>query len=141
MSLIDLQFLNSVLQHYHTSLVEHMKQWNEAQPIFLQIRQQLIGLILKRIVAEGEALPSVRQVSTDLSVNPLTVTKAYQSLVDLNVIEKRRGLGMFVVEGAREKLLAHEKDKFLKEDWPRVMQQIAELELDPEALIKSETEK
>ena len=118
-----------------------MKQWNEAQPIFLQIRQQLIGLILKRIVAEGEALPSVRQVSTDLSVNPLTVTKAYQSLVDLNVIEKRRGLGMFVVEGAREKLLAHEKDKFLKEDWPRVMQQIAELELDPEALIKSETEK
>lgn len=118
-----------------------MKQWNETQPIFLQIRQQLITMILNRAVAEGDALPSVRQVSTDLSVNPLTVTKAYQSLVDLEVVEKRRGLGMFVVEGARAKLLAHEKEKFLREDWPRVMQQIAALELDPEELLKTETPK
>lgn len=122
-------------------MVLQMKQWNETQPIFVQIRQQLIALILNRTVAENEALPSVRQISTDLSVNPLTVTKAYQSLVDLGMVEKKRGLGMFVVEGARTKLLAHEKDKFLKEDWPRVMQQITELELDPAELLNREENK
>lgn len=122
-------------------MVLQMKQWNETQPIFVQIRQQLIALILNRTVAENEVLPSVRQISTDLSVNPLTVTKAYQSLVDLGMVEKKRGLGMFVVEGARTKLLTHEKDKFLKEDWPRVMQQIAELELDPAELLNREENK
>lgn len=114
-----------------------MTQFNDAQPIFLQIRQRIIEMILKRSVAEGDALPSVRQISADLSVNPLTVTKAYQSLVDLGVVESRRGMGMYVNAGAREKLLAHERQKFLEEDWPRIRQQIKALELDPAQLLNS----
>ena len=108
----------------------NMNQWNETQPIFLQIRQQLIEMILNGTISDGEAMPSVRQISTDLSVNPLTVTKAYQSLVDLDVVVKKRGLGMFVEDKARTKLLAHERSKFLKEDWPRIRAQIEALELD-----------
>jgi len=112
-----------------------MTAWNDTQPIFIQIRQRLIDMILKRSVGEGEALPSVRQVAVDLSVNPLTVTKAFQSLVDLGVVEKRRGLGMFVAPAARGRLLAHEREAFLAEEWPRVMHRIAALELDIETLL------
>jgi GntR family transcriptional regulator len=115
-----------------------MSQFNDSQPIFLQIRQRVVEMILKKAVAEGEALPSVRQIATDLSVNPLTVTKAYDGLVDIGVVESRRGMGMYVNPGAREKLLAHERQKFLAEDWPRVMAQIKALELDPAALLKEE---
>ena len=107
-----------------------MNKWNETQPIFLQIRQQLIEMVLNGTISHGEAMPSVRQISTDLSVNPLTVTKAYQSLVDLDVVVKKRGLGMFVEGNARAKLLDHERSKFLKEDWPRIRAQIEALELD-----------
>ena len=115
-----------------------MPHWNDTQPIFLQIRQQLIEMILKHTIAEGEALPSVRQIAMDLSVNPLTVTKAYQSLVDLDVVEKKRGLGMFVTEGSRAKLLAHERAKFINEDWPRIRAQIEALELDINTLLGKE---
>ncbi len=87
-------------------------------------------MILNGQVPEGEALPSVRQAATELEVNPLTVTKAFQSLVDLGVVEKRRGLGMYVTEGARGQLLAHERENFLKEEWPRIKKQIEALELD-----------
>lgn len=114
-----------------------MTQWNETQPIFLQIRQQVIDLILNGTVPEGEALPSIRQASADLSVNPLTVTKAYQSLVDVGVIEKKRGLGMYVTTGARKALLAHERETFLTEEWPRVKKQIEALELDLKDLLQS----
>ncbi|WP_136658861.1 GntR family transcriptional regulator [Nitratireductor sp. XY-223] len=107
-----------------------MTHWNESQPIFLQIRQRLIEMILRGTIPEGGALPSVRQIAVDLSVNPLTVTKAYQSLVELDVVEKRRGLGMYVADKARAKLLAHERAKFLTEDWPRIRAQIEALELD-----------
>ena len=113
-----------------------MSQFNDSQPIFLQIRQRIAEMILKKSVTEGDALPSVRQIATDLSVNPLTVTKAYDGLVDLGVVESRRGMGMFVREGARDKLLTHEREKFLSEDWPRVMAQIRALELDPASLLK-----
>ncbi len=112
-----------------------MTHFNETQPIFLQIRQQLIEMILTSTVAEGEALPSVRQIAMDLSVNPLTVTKAYSSLVDLDVVSKKRGLGMYVAERARAKLLAHERNKFLAEDWPRIKAQIDALELDLKDLL------
>ncbi len=112
-----------------------MNQWNENQPIFVQIRSQIAALILNEVTAEGEALPSVRQIATDLSVNPLTVTKAYQSLVELGAVEKRRGLGMFVAQGARQNLLAHEREKFLKDEWPRIYAQIQTLDLDLEKLI------
>lgn len=114
-----------------------MAQWNNTQPIFLQIRQQIIALILKEAIGEGEAVPSVRQVATDLSVNPLTVTKAYQSLVDAEIIEKRRGLGMFVKTGARAELLAQEREKFLTEDWPRVIKQIEDLGLNIGELLEN----
>ena len=113
-----------------------MSQFNDSQPIFLQIRQRIVEMILKKAVKEGEPLPSVRQIATDLSVNPLTVTKAYDGLVDIGVVESRRGMGMYVNDGAREKLLAHERQKFMAEDWPRVIAQIRALELDPATLLK-----
>lgn len=112
-----------------------MDDFHTSQPIFVQIRQRLAEMILRGNVAEGEALPSVRQIAADLSVNPLTVTKAFEALVDIGVVEKRRGLGMFVKAGARAELLTHERDKFLKQDWPRIAAQIKALELDPAKLL------
>src|SRR5690349_19392848 len=113
-----------------------MSQFNDSQPIFLQIRHRIVEMILKQAVKEGEPLPSVRQIATDLSVNPLTVTKAYDGLVDIGVVESRRGMGMYVNDGARGKLLSHERQKFLAEDWPRIIAQIKALELDPASLLK-----
>jgi len=106
-----------------------MANWNDNQPIFIQIRQLIINLILSGSAKPEQALPSIRQIATDLAVNPLTVTKAYQSLVELGVVEKKRGLGMFLTPDARGKLLAHERDKFLNEDWPLIVAQIKALEL------------
>jgi Predicted transcriptional regulators len=114
-----------------------MDDFHAGQPIFVQIRQRLIEMILRGAVGEGEALPSVRQISADLSVNPLTVTKAFEALVDIGVVEKRRGLGMFVTKGARASLLAHEREKFLAEEWPRIAAQIRALELDLGALLEA----
>jgi GntR family transcriptional regulator len=116
-----------------------MDDFHTNQPIFLQIRQRLIQMVLTGAVREGEALPSVRQISAELSVNPLTVTRAFEALVGLGVVEKRRGLGMFVSDGARVALLAHEREKFVNEDWPRVLAQIKALELDPADLLEQET--
>ena len=113
-----------------------MSQFNDSQPIFVQIRQRIVEMILKKAVAEGDALPSVRQIATDLSVNPLTVTKAYDGLVDAGAVESRRGMGMFVLPGARDRLLAGGRTKFLSEDWPRIVAQIRSLELDPHTLLK-----
>ena len=112
-----------------------MDDFHTSQPIFVQIRQRLAEMILRGHVAEGEALPSVRQIAADLSVNPLTVTKAFDALVDIGVVEKRRGLGMFVKPGARAELLTHERDKFLKQDWPRIAAQIKALDLDLKTLL------
>ncbi|UYN99239.1 MAG: GntR family transcriptional regulator [Devosia sp.] len=114
-----------------------MDDFNASQPIFVQIRQRLIEMVLRNQVGEGEALPSIRQIASDLSVNPLTVTKAFEALVDIGVVEKRRGLGMFVTSGARAALLSHERDKFLKEDWPRIAAQIRALELDMTTLLNA----
>jgi GntR family transcriptional regulator len=114
-----------------------MDDFHSAQPIFVQIRQRLIELILRGSVGEGEALPSVRQIAADLSVNPLTVTRAFEALVDLDVVERRRGLGMFVKPGARAALLRHEREQFLTHDWPRITAQIKALELDLDTLITS----
>ena len=116
-----------------------MDDFHTSQPIFVQIRQRLAEMILRGAVGEGEALPSVRQIAADLSVNPLTVTRAFEALVDVGVVEKRRGFGMFVKTGARAELLAHERDKFLKEDWPRIAAQIKALDLDLQTLLTSST--
>ncbi len=115
-----------------------MTSFNETQPIFVQIRQRLAAMILTEAAREDEALPSVRSIAADLSVNPLTVTRAYDALVDLGVVESRRGMGMFVAAGGREKLLAHERAAFLDTEWPRIRAQIAALGLDLDSLLKED---
>ncbi|MBY6205471.1 GntR family transcriptional regulator [Halomonas denitrificans] len=109
-------------------------RWDDNQPIYWQLRERTVAAILDGTLAEGEPLPSVRQVAVDFHINPLTVSKAYQSLVDDALVEKRRGVGMFVVEGARERLLASERARFLKEDWPRIAERIQQLGLDIDEL-------
>ena len=115
-----------------------MTSFNQAQPIFVQIRQRIAAMILNESAREGDALPSVRSIAADLSVNPLTVTRAYEALVDLGVVESRRGMGMFVATGARDKLLTHERETFLSEEWPRIRTQIEALGLNIESLLKGE---
>jgi GntR family transcriptional regulator len=115
-----------------------MPSFNETQPIFVQIRQRIAAMILSESAKEGEALPSVRSIAADLSVNPLTVTRAYDALVDLGVVESRRGMGMFVAAGGRDKLLAHEREVFLNEEWPRIRTQIEALGLNLNTLLKGE---
>ena len=116
-----------------------MTTWNDKQPIFIQIRQRIIDLILTGEGKTDEALPSVRQISAELAVNPLTVTKSYQSLVDLGIVEKKRGLGMFLTPNARAELLAHEREIFLNEEWPRISAQIKALDLDMSSLLQGKT--
>ncbi|MEO6395801.1 MAG: GntR family transcriptional regulator [Devosia sp.] len=118
-----------------------MNPFNETQPIFVQIRQRIANMILSDTVKDGEALPSVRSIAADLSVNPLTVTRAYEALVDLGVVESRRGMGMFVAAGARTKLLKHEREKFLAEEWPRIRTQIDALGLDLASLLNEGAKK
>ena len=103
--------------------------WNENQPIYRQLRDRVVAMILEGTLKEGDALPSVRQVAADLRVNPLTVLKGYQQLVDEALVEKRRGLGMYVREGASAALLKDERQRFLDEEWPRVRATIQRLGL------------
>ncbi len=103
--------------------------WNERDPIFLQIRDLIVRMVLGDSLKTEEQLPSVRQVAAEYAVNPITVMKAYQLLADEGVLEKRRGLGMFIQAGARERLLAQERKQFLEVDWPRIRQRIQALGL------------
>ncbi len=112
-------------------------QWNDKEPIYLQLKDQIRNMILVGDLKENEALPSVRQVASDYQLNPITVSKAWQYLVDENLVEKKRGLGMFVKEGAREKLLACDQEKFLQKDWPDIQTRIKDLIIDPQVLINS----
>jgi GntR family transcriptional regulator len=95
-------------------------EWNDSQPIYRQLRDRVVAMILDGVLKEGDPLPSVRNVAAESRVNPLTVLKAYQELVDEQLVETRRGLGMFVKDGARHLLLKAEREKFLTEEWPRV---------------------
>lgn len=113
-------------------------RWDDNQPIYWQLRERTVAAILDGTLAEGEALPSVRQVAVDFQVNPLTVSKAYQSLVDDQLVEKRRGVGMFVCAGARRQLLASEREQFLNQEWPRLTEKIRQLGLSLEELIELE---
>ena len=113
------------------------REWNDSQPIYRQLRDRVVHMILEGVLKEGDPLPSVRNVAADYRVNPLTVLKAYQELVDEELVEKRRGLGMFVRTGARDLLLRGERQKFLKEQWPRVHATIRRLGLDPIELIEA----
>jgi len=105
------------------------REWNDTQPIYRQLRDRGVHMILDGVLQEGDPLPSVRNVAAEFRVNPLTVLKAYQQLVDEQLVEMRRGLGMFVKTGARNLLLKGERQKFLAEEWPRVAATIERLGL------------
>jgi GntR family transcriptional regulator len=112
-------------------------EWNDSQPIYRQLRDHVVAMMLDGVLKEGDPLPSVRAVSAEYRVNPLTVQKAYQDLVDENLVEKRRGLGMYINTGARLLLLASEREAFLKEQWPQVVATIHRLGLQYEDLLKA----
>ena len=116
-------------------------QWNDSQPIYWQLKERTVAMILDGTLAEGDALPSVRTVASDFQLNPITVSKSYQALVDDELVEKRRGLGMFVCDGARQKLTDSERQKFLNEEWPAMVLRIQQLGLDSKQLIQSVTKK
>src|SRR5499427_4648624 len=111
------------------------REWNDNQPIYRQLRDRVVAMILDGVLQEGDPLPSVRTVAADYRVNPLTVLKGYQELVDEELVEKRRGLGMFVKQGARSVLLRGERQKFLAEEWPRICETIHRLGLKTEELL------
>lgn len=110
-------------------------EWNDGQPIYRQLRDRAVALILDGVLGEGDPLPSVRNVAAEYRVNPLTVLKAYQQLVDEQLVESRRGRGMFVRPGARYLLLESERRKFLSEQWPAIHETIQRLGLNPEELL------
>jgi GntR family transcriptional regulator len=111
------------------------REWNDNQPIYRQLRDRVVAMILDADLKEGDVLPSVRNVAADYRVNPLTVLKGYQQLVDEGLVETRRGLGMFVKAGARGLLLQNERQKFLAEEWPRISATIQRLGLKAEELL------
>jgi GntR family transcriptional regulator len=111
------------------------REWNDSQPIYRQVRDRVVAMILDGVLQEGDPIPSVRTVAAEYRVNPLTVLKGYQELVDEGLVESRRGLGMFVTAGARSMLLQGERQKFLGQEWPRIKAAIQRLGLKPEELL------
>jgi GntR family transcriptional regulator len=111
------------------------REWNDSQPIYRQLRDRVVAMILDGVLKEGDPLPSVRNVAADYRVNPLTVLKGYQELVDEGLVESKRGLGMFVNADARKLLLQRERQKFLTEEWPRIQATIQRLGLKEEELL------
>jgi GntR family transcriptional regulator len=111
------------------------REWNDSQPIYRQIRDRVVAMILDDVLNEGDPLPSVRTVAAEYRVNPLTVLKAYQQLVDEQLVESKRGRGMFINAGARQLLLQNERQKFLAEEWPKVSATIQRLGLTPQELL------
>src|SRR5262249_21810314 len=109
-------------------------EWNDGQPIYRQLRDRVVAMILDGVLREGDSLPSVRNVAAEYRVNPLTVLKGYQQLVDEGLVESRRGRGMFINAGARDRLLEDERRKFLDEEWPRISATIERLGLKPQEL-------
>ena len=115
------------------------REWNDSQPIYRQLRDRVVAMILDSVLKEGDPLPSVRNVAAEYRVNPLTVLKGYQQLVDEQLVESRRGRGMFVNAGARDLLLKGEREKFLTDEWPRVHATIQRLGLTAEDLLNGAT--
>ena len=113
------------------------REWSDSQPIYRQIRDRIAAMILDEVLKEGEAVPSVRTVAAEYRVNPLTVLKGFQELVDEGVLEARRGLGMFVTTGARSLLLEGERRKFIGEEWPRIYETIERLGLSADDLLRA----
>jgi GntR family transcriptional regulator len=115
------------------------REWSDSQPIYRQLRDRVVAMILDGVLKEGDPLPSVRTVAAEYRVNPLTVLKGYQELVDERLVEARRGRGMFVMEGARNLLLQLERARFLNDEWPRVAATIERLGLRREELLNGAT--
>jgi len=111
------------------------REWNDNQPIYRQLRDRVVAMILDGVLKEGDPLPSVRTVAAEYRVNPLTVLKSYQQLVDEGLVESRRGRGMFINAGAHKLLLEGEREKFLAEEWPRIHATIQRLGLSREDLL------
>ena len=111
--------------------------WNDSQPIYRQLRDRVVAMILEGVLKDGDPLPSVRNVAAEYQLNPLTVLKGYQQLVDEQLVEKRRGRGMFVVEGARRMLMKDERQRFLEDEWPKVIATITRLGLKPAELLEA----
>jgi GntR family transcriptional regulator len=111
------------------------REWNDRQPIYRQLRDRVVAMILDSVLKEGDPLPSVRNVAAEYRVNPITVLKGYQQLVDEQLVETKRGRGMFINAGARDLLLQGERQKFLEEQWPRISATIQRLGLKPEELL------
>ena len=112
--------------------------WNDSTPIYRQLRDRVVAMILDGVLKQGDPLPSVRQVAADFQINPITVSKAYQELVDENLVEKRRGLGMYVSEGARSALMKSERDRFLSDEWPQLYARLTRLGLSLKDLMDAE---
>ena len=108
--------------------------WNDDQPIYRQLRERIVGLMLTGVFKEGDPLPSVRQVASDYQINHLTVSKAYQELVEMQLVEAKRGMGMYVVPGAQEKLHSIEKEKFLTNELPALLARISNLGISAQEL-------
>jgi GntR family transcriptional regulator len=113
------------------------REWNDSQPIYRQLRDRVVALILDGVLNEGDPLPSVRNVAAEYRLNPITVLKAYQELVDEQLVEKKRGRGMYINSGARKLLMRAEREKFLAEQWPRIHATIQRLGLTPEELLEA----
>ena len=109
--------------------------WNDDLPIYRQLRDRVVAMLLEGVIDDGDALPSVRNVAAEYRLNPLTVLKGYQELVDEELVEKKRGRGMFVLAGAREKVLADERRRFLEEQWPEVVATMQRLGISPAELL------
>ena len=112
-------------------------EWSDGAPIYRQLKDRVVAMLLDGILKPGDALPSVRQVAAEYQLNPITVSRAYQELADEALVEKRRGLGMYVTEEASKKLLGSERERFLREEWPLVLERIQRLGLTTEQLLKS----
>jgi GntR family transcriptional regulator len=111
--------------------------WTDNAPIYRQLKERMVGMMLDGMLKPGDALPSVRQIAAEYQLNPITVSRAYQELADEALVEKRRGLGMYVTEGARDRLLIRERERFLQEEWPAVVERIRRLDLDPGQLLQA----
>lgn len=111
--------------------------WNDNQPIYKQLKDRVVAMVLEGVVSDGDPLPSVRNVAAEYKLNPLTVLKAYQELVDESLVEKKRGRGMYVKEGASEQLLANERERFVTKEWPVIAATVERLGLDVDELLSS----
>ena len=111
-------------------------KWNDDLPIYRQLRDRVVAMILEGVLGDGDALPSVRNVAAEYRLNPLTVLKGYQKLVDEGLVEKKRGRGMFVTDGAQKQLLKDERQRFIEKEWPMVAATIARLGLSAEQLLR-----